>query len=342
MNTIDVSGRWAGSFQGTNQGYVFVDLQQDGDRLRGNVRLEDIHLGHTRASLEGTISQGMLLLQLSNFEGPQEQHPQIGTIRAQVGASGQVISGEWQTDLGTQGTATLQRYVRSPQVQQQAPLGFLTKTRQLRAYKLDRQSLATILGEAMSDTHVLVPTFAYEVGGRTVTNIGIEQFARNLPREVLNDLTITISEPAVGAGYRVVTLNFKKYDANTALVMAESPLWVEGKIAQIEDVLRTYELRWNFFYRRYANELNALIFLLMLIILPSIESIPNRAIFVGLIVLILWALVLVYRRVFPMTVIHTQDAPLSWWQKHGDKIIGGFASAVASAIVVAIVRFFLG
>jgi hypothetical protein len=52
---VSLSGLWIGHVSGTNIGLASIRLQHEGERLTGEVVLDDSQYGMTQAHLEGSI-----------------------------------------------------------------------------------------------------------------------------------------------------------------------------------------------------------------------------------------------------------------------------------------------
>lgn len=118
-------------------------------------------------------------------------------------------------------------------------------------------------------------------------------------------------------------------------VTSGDSVWVDGKIEQIKKYLDRYEARLNHIYRRYGTWLNSLIFLGMLVWLPSLPFI-SRLIFVLGTVAILSLLIHFYNRLLPNTQIFVREQKPSFLKKNKDAILVSIITLIAGGILTSL------
>jgi hypothetical protein len=337
-----ITGKWFGIIDGTNKGQMVAEFTESPDGIVGQAVLYDIAYGDTRMRLAGSRVNNHIDITLTHFESTAPAVPGSGQAHVEVAADGNEIRGTWNTDIGTNGTMTLFRYAVRPQPPATAPLAFTTKVIPLPACILDRESLAGLVRVAMSRTLVLVPTFTVQYAGRTEIKLGIDTFFQDtaLP-SMLRKLSTVVSEPAVGMGYKALTLHFTEFDQNTLTLMADDPYWVEGKAQDISNYIQRHRAIVNNLYRKYGSRISNLVFLFMLAVAPSIPSLSGRFTFIGLIAAILWFLAWIYKRIFPSVTIFLRGERATWWQKYGRNVMGATAGVIFGGILALISNLFL-
>jgi len=114
MNKCDYSGYWTGEFEGTNRGGIAFNLQQHGETISGTARVYEPLLGQYEFSVSGH-AKDKILLNLTPLASSQVEGVGNAKISGQYISKG-VLSGNWSTDIGTEGvfTATLSQKKELP------------------------------------------------------------------------------------------------------------------------------------------------------------------------------------------------------------------------------------
>lgn len=339
---MNITGKWIGAISGTNEGHVFIDIEQQEQSIKSDVRFEDLNLGYLRMNAEGTLLESQLALELSDFMGSVERIPTTGQMIGTVSADGLSIEGRWQTDIGTNGEFRVRKHILTEELPPKALLSFHGKTVRLGSYRLSSRNLAGLLIESCSGTGVLVPVFQYELEGVTRTKLGVEEFFDDQSNpDILDNLKVSISERALGIGYREVIISFPKGwgEEPTLTVFGEDGTWVEGKVARLLAFLRNYESRARTFYRRFGPATNSIIFLTMLVMLPSIKSIFHRTVFVTIVSISLLGLLWLHRSLVSGIKVFLGKETLSFWERHKEGILGNVISAIVWGSILALYKW---
>lgn len=108
MDTYDYSGYWTGAFEGTNQGGLTMDLNQNGRELAGVARLAEPAHGQYEYSIAGFAGEN---LSLTLRPGRQSGGINLGsiTVLASIDSQGQLI-GRWRSTIGTEGIFSAKRF----------------------------------------------------------------------------------------------------------------------------------------------------------------------------------------------------------------------------------------
>jgi len=110
MGTEDFSGLWTGSIEGTNTGGFTLDLQQDGKDVSGVARFSEPAYGQYEYLVNGHVDNGIVL---SMTPGRRFNPIILGTVRVVGKLSGAVLSGKWESTIGTAGVFTARRFESS-------------------------------------------------------------------------------------------------------------------------------------------------------------------------------------------------------------------------------------
>jgi hypothetical protein len=287
---------WNGTVWGTNSGALLVELTRDGQALSGSFALIQPGLGTTKANLSGTWSENnqlnATLTQFTAETSVQVILPKDGQFTGIFDATQSVIKGDWHTGSGTNGHFVL---VSGPKISlpvqpnkghQTAPpaapktvLGqpLVTTTLNLGAVRLDQDGLTNLAEIIREGTAVEQPAINASHRGREYIHIGIASLLKEaaLPGFV-DTVILSVNESVNNLGFKTVVVRLVKDGQNTVYVSGYDRIWVEGKAKQIEVALMDYQNRMIGFWRKYGANLNGIVFLALLWILPSVPSILDR------------------------------------------------------------------
>jgi hypothetical protein len=334
-----MQGKWIGIIDGTNKGQCVLDLQEKDGKTQGVFFIHDIKYQNLNAKIELEIKNNKFTGRAFDFMPRIEGNPTSANIKGEIAEAEEEIKGEWNTDIDTKGTLHLFKHKES--FVNPAPTAFISKPVKLPACKLDARELGGLLALMMRDIEPSVqPTFTINYRGSSFFKVGLDAFIKDtaLPR-IINDMTIAFNEYNTQKGYKIVTLNFKPTDENNAFVSGDNPTWVNGRATEIEDYINRFKSKSSIIFTKYGNVINSIIFLSVLVALPSLTSIGARAILVSLTVLLLILLNRIYNNWFPKAIIYLGDKEQSFWEKNRDSIIAGLITAVAGAIITFVATY---
>lgn len=336
---MKVDGKWAGTIWGTNNGTAIAVIQETSEgKIAGRYLIIEAGVGKTQAELTGTLGRdGSIEAVLRGFKSPSDLIlPEKGEMAGHFDSDKGVIEGEWSTDLGSAGRFVL---LPSPTESDAAgiipeaappagdggkkPPALITKTRILGSYRLGQDDVRRLAELVAGGTKVPEPAFNATSDGRSFIHIGFEGLLSDpsVPA-IVYELLISANEPVTNVGTKTVTVTFKPNEPNTLFVSDYDRTWVEGKAAEIEIFLQKRESRVAKFLKKYGPNVNSLIFLAMLVFLPSVESILERS----YIVLATFALLLSLFYSWNLAVnskVFLRETKLAWYKKHENLWVTG-------------------
>ena len=273
---MSLSGKWTGVFWGTNDGVCVAELTDVAEKkVSGRLVLTE-SVGSFEAELAGETDGDSLNAELRNFSSKTVTAlPNIGSLAGKF--TEDRITGSWSTDTQTNGNFTLLKFSPPhPDQPKSNPPAFITKNVQLGCHRLDQRQLIDVATAIHDGTNVPGPGISVTWSGKTVSKAGVSELLKDgqIPA-VVQDLTIAVNEPYMNAGTRSIFLTFKGKEPSSLIVNGDDAIWVEGKAAQILNLLHQYEVKTIQYVRKYGPYLNSIIFLALLALLPSIESIRH-------------------------------------------------------------------
>ena len=335
---------WIGISWGASDGPLRLSLAEENGRLSGTGSIVENGFGETKFSINGTLKGSHLNGVLSEFSAqtPDVQLPKSGTMTAILADDKNSISGEWDTDLGNHGRFAVLRSFGPPEIsnqqKQQIP-ALIVKNITLGSYRLgnaDLRRLALIIREGTNVPETAINVTAHQTSH---VHIGIDNAVAdpNIPN-VAYELLLQASEPAINNGSRVATLILKRNDPNTLSVSGPDQIWVEGKAAAIQAFLKEHETRITRFLRSYGPQVNSVIFLLLIALLPSISLIWQRLVIIGLVFALL-LLLLYFWKLAANTKVYFRSERQAWHEKYESLWVAVLAVVLGGGISYLIARF---
>jgi hypothetical protein len=275
--------RWAGRLYGTNTGNLFIELTQDGSSVKGVARFMDHLYGLALYEFTGEFDEG-LKLDCKALNPKEEQ--EFGDIKVEgiLTPEGN-LRGEWHSTIGTAGTFDAFPHEISSVPQDGSKHGNIpeqiyNKNIRIGSVRLFSDNIKKILSFIKQDFTQGRAVVTYTVRGSQVTKYS-EDFIREI--ELLgeiNYLKVTIQEPEAHGINKVVVIEFVENGVSEVRVSGINEAWVLGKAEAIVESIKPNQNILVTTYRKYGLNINAAIFLAMLVAIPEISSWLKRAIFV--------------------------------------------------------------
>jgi hypothetical protein len=347
---------WAGRIFGTNTGNFFLDVNSSEEgALTGTLRLMDTLFGLAVYAVAGTFDGTSVILRGDPAPAKEPRAANLGTIEAtgNLTADGN-IRGTWSSSLGTggafeaypHGQAAANRPTPGPQ-----PTGITNPVTEppeqlflsniavgaLRIYQVDLWPLVEFI---RSDFLVGRPVITYAVRENEVSKYLDDFRAEAATLGQLRRFKLTIQEPEAHGINKVVVLDLNAFGRNELRVQGINESWVTGKSQVISRMLLKFENRLLSVYKKYGLMFNSLLFFGMLVVIPALQSMKQRAIFVAAIVVILFCLFKVHQRFIPNAVLYLSGEHPKWFQRVWPSILS-WISALTAALAAALIFWWL-
>lgn len=286
---------WAGRVYGTNTGNLFLEFDETEPRLSGTLRFLDVLAGIAVYSVEGTFDDRLNLTGSWKQGGDHENHGVL-TIEGNLTSEG-YLRGRWRSTLGTGGTFELYPHDRdlltSPSTYDgSTPEQLYSRAVSVGAIRLYAPDVLELLRYVQEDFTAPRPVVTYYLRGSQVTKYATD-FIQEVPTLGRSHyLKITVQEPDAHGITRLVVVELSALGSNEIRVQGIRESWVVGRSETIAAFLRRHESRLITNYRKFGLNINSVIFLAMLVLIPEIRTIEARVTFVIatilLLVLLLW------------------------------------------------------
>lgn len=329
---------WAGRIYGTNTGNIFVEFDEVESQIVGRLRFLDALYGITIYSVRGSFTDHLVLEGEWLHGGDPHNHGTL-TINAELTSSGN-FKGTWKSTIGTGGTFEIFPHdlaVASEHhsLVQSSPEQLYTRRVTLSAVRLYANDVSDLLQYAAEEFLSPRPVVTYRVRGNEVAKYATDFIQESSTIGDLDYFKLTIQEPDSHGINRLVTIELNAKGTNEIIVQGTRESWVVGRSEALASFFRNYEKKFVTTYNKYGLGINSIIFLLMLVIIPEIQSVIDRVVFVCSITLLLLSLHWFHARFIPNTYILLDKSSTNPFFRAWPTIFS-WLSAVSASLVAAL------
>ncbi|MBT3361450.1 MAG: hypothetical protein HN403_17645 [Rhodospirillales bacterium] len=303
----DIGSLWAGRVYGTNTGNLFVKLVPSEDGVTGTLRFMDSIFGIVVYELTGNFVDGKLSL----MGEPTQAAPGVEVGKITVDATLQQqggLHGEWNTELGTAGTFELFPHdLRRPNQVDQAgspvPEQFHTSRLTVGAVRLYLEDVRGVSNAIRKDFSVGRVIVTYKISGIDRTRY-FEDFEKDVPADTeIQYLKLIIQEPEAHGINKLVIVELDSQGRNDVIVQSINESWAIGRSESLVRHMQRYEKSLVTNFRKFGLGLNQIIFAAMLVLIPEVETITERAIFAFIVFGLLMGIVWAHQRFLPNVIV---------------------------------------
>ena len=335
--------RWAGRLYGTNTGNLFIEIEQDGSTVKGVARFLDQLYGIVLYEFTGVLDKSLRLdcKPLNPKEGMEFGDIKVEAFLQPNGS----FRGEWHSTIGTAGTLDLYPHEISSTTQDSSipnniPEQIYNKNIMIGSVRLFTKDIIKILDFIKQDFIQGRAIVTYVVRGSQATKYS-EDFIREIDTlGEIHYLKITIQEPEAHGINKIVVLELVETGVSEVRVSGISESWVLGKAESIAQEIKHNQNVLVTTYRKYGLNINVIIILAMLVVIPEFSGWLRRAIFVIAIYILSLFLLLFHRKFIPNTTIYLTKQEPSFFKKTWPTILS-WLIAVSSSVVAAFIFYLL-
>ena len=335
----NLSGQWIGNVYGTNAGNAFMELEDDGAKVKGTLRFNDPTTGIVVFRVAGK-GDDKLDLELTPTEFPAGVAITPGSATAVLQPDGGLM-GRWETKLGTAGTFRLQRQptVLIRKNENLVPEQFFfhrAAVGSVRITKPDLEKLIQLIAQDFVNGKVVVSYFERGVQITKYANA----FIQDPPNVALKALKLAVQEPEGQGLNRIINVDLVEGGGSLITTSSGNESWATGQGERIRKLVQMHENKLVSWYRQYGLTINSVIFLALLVVIPGIADLRGRAACVGAVWLLSTALTLIYNRLVPNTLVLVSDKTSGWWSGAWRNVASWLAAIVTSLIASLICYFY--
>ena len=327
---------WAGRIFGTNIGNFFLEVESSPEGvLTGTFRLMDTLMGLTVYSVTGSFDGTTVRFEGDSTQAQAAQGINLGIIHATGTLTPQGhIRGTWTSSIGTAGT--FEAYPHDQPVPDQLatvsppPEQLYTSTITIGAVRIYAQDLWELVEFIRRDFVVGRPIVTYAIRGNEVTKY-LEDFQREAATlGQLRRFKLTIQEPEAYGINKVAVLELTAFGQNEIRVQGINESWVTGKAEATARMLRKFENLLVTTYKKLRLTLNELIFLAMLVLIPAIQLLWQRVVFVGAVVFLLQSLIWLHQQPIPNATLYLSEEEPTVFQRASPTLLSFLIGVIAS------------
>lgn len=333
---------WAGHVYGTNTGNLFLELDSDGPHINGTLRFMDAQFGvavyHVIGDFDGKL----------RLDGtPQQASPgvQLGTLTAEADLTSEgSLRGKWSTSLGSGGP--FQAFPHDPGRSDQAgdhmgtvPEQIYSSNITLGAIRLSAASIDELAQFVRRDFIAGRPVLTYVVRGNEVTKYFEDLKADvDVPSE-FRYLKLTIQEMEAHGINKMVVVELNASGENVVRVQGTNESWVVGKAEATARMLREAEKTFVTSFKKLGLTLNTLIFIVMVVTMPSIPVLSDRVLFAAVILALMNGLYWLHQRFIPNVVVSVRSNQPSLLRRLSPTVLSWVVAASASVAAALVYRW---
>jgi hypothetical protein len=247
------------------------------------------------------------------------------------------LRGQWSSTIGTGGTFILHPHNVSPDQNPNPnllPERLHVATRTLGAVRLytnDVQELIRFLSKDFSQGRVVV---TYRERGNEISRYASDFSSELANLGQLRYLKLQVQESEAYGINRVAVVELNASGANEVRVQGVQESWVIGKAESLASLLRSHQKTFSTTFRSFGLNLNALLALAALIVLPDL-TLSRRVIFVAVIAIIIWLIGQAHSRFIPNVLIYLGPREPNLIERAWPQLISWLIAAT-SALVASI------
>lgn len=335
VGMLKIADKWAGRIFGTNTGNLYIEFQQEDEKLSGTLRLMDSMFGLTVYALTGGLKDGKVVL-----KGVPQPTPtptvQMGELSAEALLTPEgYLRGTWLSSLGTAGTfEAYPHYVDSTtqNATQKLPEQSYYKSIPIGSIRLFSQDVKRLLLFIEQDFQKAQSVVTYNIRGIQATKYSNEFLKEVESLGEIKELKISIQEPEAYGINKIIIVDFLESGLSEIRVSGINEAWVVGKAESILELLRPKKNNLVTTYKKYGLNINTIIFFLMLVFIPELSDWTDRGKFVLIVFILLNILYWIHSRFIPNTKIFLTEKKPSLLARSWPSIVSWFIATTSTVL----------
>ncbi len=333
---------WNGKLYGTNTGNLHLRIECTQSEVSGILHVNDDAAGLYSYKVEGTYDENGL-----NMVGqPQNTNEDFDfgtlTTTARLSPKGN-LEGEWETSIGTAGTFALYPHSQvgshstdpAPQFYEQSH----TKYYDLGAILIDRDQFIDLAEEIQKEFKK--ERVVISVVSETTHSCYLDAFKAGEPENKKVPIIKIYAQEAEGEDTnKVVAVEFGP-EINRLMTQSHDEAWVLGKLAMLRAKVQKFERSYITNYKKLGVGMNQILLLMLIVVLPSLESISDRLFLSSVVLMVIGALGYLHKKFLPFAQIYLGEKPQGFGQKYFPSILSWGMGIIGGTIILVAAGFFL-
>lgn len=323
-----ISKRWAGRVWGTNVGNVFITLDGEDAALTGTFRINETGVGIAVYTIQGAFKAPTLAL--TGQPQAQIEGVEFGqlSVTGNMNAKGEV-NGDWQTSIGLAGTFVLFPHAAGEQTDEVQPAEqFHTARFNFGAIEIDKDQITEVAENIRREfPSVIVTVVAGTEQARYLDDFKQIQFTVDRA-----EIIKVFARKSDGTGAdQVVSIEFGP-QVNTVMTQGANEAWVLGQLEKLKRDLKRYERTYITNFKRWGIGINQVMLLAAIVFLPSLGSLKDRTILMGVVLALIFGVNWLHSRYVPYAEIALRKKEKSWLGKTWPRVASWAIGIVAAVI----------
>jgi hypothetical protein len=327
-----LADKWVGNIYGTNTGNVFIELAQVGETITGTIRVSDHIHGLIVLDFVGTYSN-QIRIRCTAKEPANNVVQTVIDVHAALPSDGS-MRGTWHSSVGTAGTLIaypqLNFNTSNQPIGQTLPEQLFNKNIAIGSTRLFSEDIRKLISFIEEDFGTQKSVVTYDIRGSRATKFS-DSFLQDADTlGTINYLKVSIQAPEAYGINKVVVVEFFEHGASEIRVSGIKETWVVGKAESISEFLSPTRNFLVTTYKKYGLNLNSMIFVAMLVLIPEVSNFLNRVMFVLTVFVLLSILYAIHSKFIPNTIIYLTGQRPSVLERSWPTIVSWFVAASSS------------
>lgn len=336
---------WAGRFFGTNTGKLFIEFTEVGENLSGTLRTLDDNFGIVVYTVSGQFPEQLELI------GTPMQHAE-GVVVSDISINAQLspegtLRGQWSSSLGTGGTFVafphdIDTQQVSSEISPNIPEQIHSKHVELNSLRIFLNDIRKLIDQVRQDfnSRVIVTYNAHGKDGSEISKYAEDFLEETDTLGNLSFLKLFVQEPDAHGINRMAIVELRSHGSNDIRVQGVQDSWVIGKAQNLANFLQRYESMPISAYKKFGLNINQAIFFALIVLMPSIDSIWNRVLFAGLVLLLLQTLWHFHSRYIPNAYISMSQKRPNWLIRNWPSIVS-WIMGITGTVIATLVGYYI-
>lgn len=333
---MSIQKYWAGNIYGTNIGEFFLEFDNPDSSvgLTGVLRIMDRQFGLAVYRVSGKF-ENTLELAGNPVTAPD------GIAIGEISISGRLtdegtLKGTWKSAIETAGTFIAYPHGQEKQKtlpdESKGPEQIFTNRIELGALRLYSDAIADLARIVKRDFTSGKAIVTYTHRGNEVTKYLSDFEGEATSIGQLQRFKLHIQEPEGNGINKVTTVDLNVFGRNEVLVQGVNESWVTGQAESVARSLREHESPVVTTYKKFGLTLNQVIFMVLLVLTPAIDTLWQRALFVVSLLVLLQALVWMHSQFVPILVIYPKGQKASFIAKLAPSAISWIGTVLSGLL----------
>lgn len=313
---FDPLGQWIGNTYGTHPANLFVEFSNNNGAIAVTIRAASQNISEVKTFIGSCIQNENSITSSINEISEKLQTGITGNIVLTVISENQ-LEGSFELSDQTKGVIKISRFLFSNAINNRSqPLQIIAKeiplNYPLKIYKKDINKIITIMQELSTPSGTLIIT--EQARGTKIIKYANDYLNTKEHQSTIDSLSFT-TQTMVAGFTNTLTLNLNRHGPSYIISQSADFLWSHATPILLKEILELNTNKLLGLYKKFGLEINGLLFLTLLVILPSFEFKLRLVSVVGFLIFA-FSYRFGYRRISQTIIEADTDKPTTFKEKH--------------------------